>query len=65
MNIPNALTLLRIALIPVLVLSLYLPWHNAGLLASAIFCLAAITDWVDGYLARKLNQTTALSLIHI
>ena len=42
-----------------MVLSLYLPWHNAGLLASAIFCLAAITDWVDGYLARKLNQTTA------
>jgi CDP-diacylglycerol--glycerol-3-phosphate 3-phosphatidyltransferase len=58
MNIPNALTLLRVALIPFLVMVMYLPYAWAGLCASGIFCLAAITDWVDGYLARKLNQTT-------
>lgn len=59
MNIPNALTLLRIALIPILVVVIYLPYHGAGLTAAIIFTVAAITDWVDGYLARKLNQTTA------
>ena len=59
MNIPNALTLLRIALIPILVVVIYLPFHGAGLTAAIIFTVAAITDWVDGYLARKLNQTTA------
>ena len=58
MNIPNALTLLRVILIPVLVLVVYIqaPW--AGLAAAGVFTLAAVTDWVDGYLARKLDQAT-------
>ena len=57
-NLPNILTLLRIALIPVFIVVYYLPgeWHH--LAAAAIFGLAAATDWVDGYLARKLNQVT-------
>ncbi|QFU76122.1 CDP-diacylglycerol--glycerol-3-phosphate 3-phosphatidyltransferase [Halioglobus maricola] len=59
LNIPNALTLLRICLIPVLVVVFYLPFHNHLLVAAAIFGVAAITDWVDGYLARKLGQMTA------
>jgi CDP-diacylglycerol--glycerol-3-phosphate 3-phosphatidyltransferase len=58
-NIPNALTLMRIALIPVLVLVFYLPFENHLLVAAAIFAFAAATDWVDGYLARRLGQTTA------
>lgn len=59
MNIPNALTLLRVLLIPVLVIVVYLPNQWTGLAAALIFSLAAITDWVDGYLARRLNQSTA------
>ncbi len=59
MTIPNTLTLFRIALIPVLVLVFYLPYQWSFLASAAIFGLAAITDWLDGYLARKLNQSTA------
>ncbi|KEA61872.1 CDP-diacylglycerol--glycerol-3-phosphate 3-phosphatidyltransferase [Marinobacterium lacunae] len=58
MKIPNILTLLRIVLIPVFVLVYYLPFPWAPLASAAIFSLAAITDWFDGYLARKLNQTS-------
>jgi len=60
MNIPNILTFLRIALIPALVLVFYLPYKWSYLAASVIFSLAAITDWLDGYLARVLKQTTNL-----
>lgn len=58
MNIPNTLTLLRIALIPVLVVAFYLPCVNSHIWATAIFMLAAMTDWLDGYMARKLEQMT-------
>lgn len=57
-NIPNTLTLLRIVLIPVFVLVFYLPWQWSNLLAALIFSVAGITDWLDGYLARKLGQST-------
>ncbi len=60
MNIPNQLTLLRILLIPVFVLVFYLPFEWNNLVACVIFVLAAITDILDGYLARKLNQTSSL-----
>lgn len=60
MNIPNQLTLLRIILIPVFVLVFYLPFEWNNLVACVIFVLAAITDILDGYLARKLNQTSSL-----
>ena len=59
MNLPNILTTSRIIMIPVFVVLFYVPagWH---LLASAaIFALAAVTDWLDGYLARRLNQQSA------
>jgi CDP-diacylglycerol---glycerol-3-phosphate 3-phosphatidyltransferase len=66
LNLPNALTWLRIILIPLIVLVYYLPhyWgpvpaHWAGPGAAIIFSLAGITDWLDGYFARKLNQTSA------
>jgi len=60
MNIPNILTLSRIVMIPVFVIIFYLPvsWHY--LAACVIFVLAAITDGLDGYYARKLGQTSAL-----
>ena len=58
-NIPNSLTLMRICLIPVLVLVFYLPFKNHLLVAAGIFAVAAITDWFDGYLARRLGQMTA------
>ncbi|RKZ42700.1 MAG: CDP-diacylglycerol--glycerol-3-phosphate 3-phosphatidyltransferase [Gammaproteobacteria bacterium] len=59
MNIPNILTLLRIILIPVFVGVFYLPWNGANVLTTLVFALAAITDWFDGYLARRWNQTSA------
>lgn len=58
-NIPNALTILRILLIPVLVVVFYLPFRDHLLFAAAIFAFAAVTDWIDGYLARRLGQMTA------
>ena len=60
MNIPNALTLLRMVLIPVFIAIFYLPQPWAPALATFIFWLASISDWFDGYLARKLNQQSAL-----
>jgi len=59
MNIPNLLTWLRVALIPIFVVVFYLPWIGAHFLAAVIFALGAATDWLDGYLARVLNQTSA------
>lgn len=59
MNIPNILTSLRILLIPCIVIVYYLPYQWSLLAAAAVFAIAAITDWFDGYLARKLNQSTA------
>jgi CDP-diacylglycerol--glycerol-3-phosphate 3-phosphatidyltransferase len=53
------LTLFRIALIPVFVLVFYLPGKWSQIAAAVIFVLASLTDWLDGYLARRLNQSTA------
>ncbi len=55
-NLPNTLTLARIALIPVFILVYYLPWNLAHGAAAMIFFVASFTDWLDGYLARKLEQ---------
>lgn len=59
MNIPNMLTLLRMALIPFIALVYYLPYDWSYWAAAAVFGIAGLTDWVDGYLARRLDQTTA------
>jgi cardiolipin synthase len=63
-NIPILLTWLRVALIPLVVGVYYLPdqWlhvSDRNLAATLIFIVAAITDWFDGYLARRWNQTSA------
>jgi CDP-diacylglycerol---glycerol-3-phosphate 3-phosphatidyltransferase len=59
MNIPILLTFIRIGLIPIFVLAYYLPVTWANIATTAVFVLAGITDWFDGYLARRLNQTSA------
>ncbi|MDO9635809.1 MAG: CDP-diacylglycerol--glycerol-3-phosphate 3-phosphatidyltransferase, partial [Thiobacillus sp.] len=63
-NLPNLLTWLRILFIPLMAGVFYLPdgWvtpQHANLLAAAFFGVAALTDWLDGYLARALGQTSA------
>ncbi len=57
-NIPNILTAFRIVLIPFFLIAFYLPVEWGMLCAALIFGLAAATDYLDGYLARRLKQTT-------
>lgn len=57
-NAPNILTLLRIFLIPVFIVAYFLPYRWAPGLAAGLFVAAALTDWLDGYLARRLNQVS-------
>lgn len=59
MTIPNIITSLRILLIPVIVIVFYLPGSWSHITAAGIFVVAALSDWLDGYLARKWNQHTA------
>lgn len=64
LNVPNVLTWIRIMMIPLVIGVFYIPemwlssWHR-NLIATALFVVAAATDWLDGYLARRLNQTSA------
>ncbi|WP_067522572.1 CDP-diacylglycerol--glycerol-3-phosphate 3-phosphatidyltransferase [Endozoicomonas ascidiicola] len=58
MNVPNFLTLARIVLVPFLVIIFYLPFESRYLVCAGIFAFAAVTDWFDGYLARRWNQST-------
>ena len=58
MNLPNILTMSRIVMIPVFVVIFYLPMQWSYLVSAILFALAGLTDWLDGYLARKLNQST-------
>ena len=63
-NIPILLTWLRMALIPLMVGVFFLPGHwltpyEQGVAATVIFVIAAVTDWFDGYLARRWNETTS------
>ncbi len=58
-NLPTYLTLLRIALIPLLAIVFYLPWEYSRIACTAVFLFAGFTDWLDGYLARRLNLETA------
>jgi len=56
LTVPTMLTLLRIVLIPVLVLVFYLPFKWANVAAALVFALASLTDWLDGWIARRFNQ---------
>jgi len=55
-TLPTAITLFRVALIPLFVLVFYLPFSWANVVATSIFVIAAFSDWVDGYLARSMKQ---------
>ncbi|VFP84375.1 CDP-diacylglycerol--glycerol-3-phosphate 3-phosphatidyltransferase [Candidatus Erwinia haradaeae] len=58
LNIPTLITLFRVILIPFFVLVFYLPFQWAPLVCALIFICAAVTDWFDGFLARRWKQTT-------
>jgi CDP-diacylglycerol--glycerol-3-phosphate 3-phosphatidyltransferase len=58
MNLANFMTLLRILAIPVFIAVYYADFQGHYLVSSLIFILACVTDWLDGYLARKLDQCT-------
>jgi cardiolipin synthase len=61
-NVPIFLTWLRVALIPLVVGVYYLPWftpYEQGVAATIVFVVAAVTDWFDGFLARRWSQTSA------
>lgn len=58
-NLPTWLTFLRILLIPLLAVIFYIPWEYSNVACAAIFLVAGITDWLDGYLARKMQLETA------
>ena len=59
LTIPTWLTLARIALIPVLVIVYYLDYRWTNVAATAIFVFASLTDWLDGWIARRYNQFSA------
>lgn len=58
LNIPNILTMMRIAAIPLMAFLLMSPTKSSGFWAAALFSLASITDWLDGYLARRMGIVT-------
>jgi CDP-diacylglycerol--glycerol-3-phosphate 3-phosphatidyltransferase len=63
-NVPNVVTFSRIVLIPLIIGLYYVPddwlsWQAKNLSATIVFVVAAVTDWLDGYLARRLNQMSA------
>ena len=54
-NVPNVLTVLRILLVPVLVVALLAGRRDSDLIAASVFVVASLTDWVDGYMARRAD----------
>jgi CDP-diacylglycerol--glycerol-3-phosphate 3-phosphatidyltransferase len=58
-NIPTGLTLARVAAIPLLIVAFYLPGDLSHTVSAILFALASITDWLDGYLARRWKQTSS------
>lgn len=58
LNLATWLTLLRIALIPVVVAVFYWKWSGANVLVTGLFLLAAFTDWLDGWIARRYQQSS-------
>ncbi len=62
MNLPNILTLIRLLLVPFLVLFFYIPYFrtlSGSILLAIFFLIAVLTDWVDGYIARRRSQVTS------
>jgi CDP-diacylglycerol--glycerol-3-phosphate 3-phosphatidyltransferase len=63
MTTPTLLTLIRIALIPVLVLFFYLPIGWSNIACVVVFVLAAATDWADGFIARRMGQMSTFGAV--
>lgn len=63
MTTPTLLTLIRIALIPVLVLFFYLPYWWSNIACVTVFVLAAVTDWADGFIARRMGQMSTFGAV--
>ncbi|MBE2210948.1 MAG: CDP-diacylglycerol--glycerol-3-phosphate 3-phosphatidyltransferase [Xanthomonadaceae bacterium] len=59
LTIPTMLTLARILMIPVLLVVFYLPWKWTSVAAMLVFALASLTDWLDGWIARRYHQYSA------
>lgn len=59
LTVPTILTLFRIALLPVMVVVFYAPFRGANIAASAVFIAAALTDWLDGLIARRYGMISA------
>ncbi|MFN7550157.1 MAG: CDP-diacylglycerol--glycerol-3-phosphate 3-phosphatidyltransferase [Pseudomonadota bacterium] len=59
LTIPNLLTLFRIALVPMMVVAFCLPYPGMNLLAASLFVAGALTDWLDGWIARRWGMTSA------
>lgn len=57
-SLPNLLTISRLLIIPIIIIVFYLPIQTAHYLATGLFILASLTDWLDGYLARRWGQVT-------
>lgn len=58
LNLPLLLTMGRVAVIPLVLVLFYVPWPHARQVATVLYAAACITDWFDGYLARRWNQTS-------
>ncbi len=63
LNLPNTLTIIRILLVPVLVVVLALEAHGGSLIAAAVFALAALTDGLDGWIARSRHAVTTFGKV--
>ena len=57
-NLPNKITLIRILMIPIFIIVYYLPLELNHIISAIIFAVAALTDWVDGFIARKYDMVT-------
>ncbi|HET6546466.1 MAG TPA: CDP-diacylglycerol--glycerol-3-phosphate 3-phosphatidyltransferase [Rhodanobacteraceae bacterium] len=59
LTLPTLITLFRIGLLPVMVIVFYAPFHGANVAAAGIFVAAALTDWLDGWIARRFGMMSA------
>lgn len=59
LTVPNMLTLLRIFMVPIMVIAFYIPSRTSNLIAAILFTIGALTDWLDGFIARRWQQYSA------
>ena len=63
MTLPNQLTLLRLFIVPLIIFAFYLPFPTSNWIALILFVTASVTDFLDGYLARRLDQPSDLGAL--